>query len=187
MNDLATYRINVSWLWTLAHHQAAITRDGYLKRPALTEDGVEPSVNADPVKAGTRFSTDLFLKVWEYHNQWTEAFFAELDRRHDPGRFDREKAPVIMDLLRRQLLSPRYIQHSARVLFVAGAANPAERTQILDAIFDLSREEIVQRVGTGRLQMTALAAYDYIYDIFQNRKKAHNPAMPAERNPSAAD
>src|SRR5271157_5896671 len=41
MNDLATYRINVSWLWTLAHHQATITRDGYFRRPALTEDGVE--------------------------------------------------------------------------------------------------------------------------------------------------
>ena len=28
MNDLATYRINVSWLWTLARHEAPITRDG---------------------------------------------------------------------------------------------------------------------------------------------------------------
>ena len=34
MNDLATYRIDVSWLWTLAFHQAAITKDGYLQRPA---------------------------------------------------------------------------------------------------------------------------------------------------------
>ena len=47
MNDLATYRINVSWLWTLAHHQAAITKDGYFKRPALTEDGVELAANAE--------------------------------------------------------------------------------------------------------------------------------------------
>ena len=29
MNDLATYRIDVSWLWTVAHHQATITKDGY--------------------------------------------------------------------------------------------------------------------------------------------------------------
>ena len=28
MNDLATYRIDVSWLWTLVRHQAVITRDG---------------------------------------------------------------------------------------------------------------------------------------------------------------
>ncbi len=56
MNDLATYRIDVSWLWTLLRHQAVITKDGYLKRPAMTEDGVEPAENADHVKAGTRFT-----------------------------------------------------------------------------------------------------------------------------------
>ena len=28
MNDLATYRIDVSWLWTLVRHQAVITKDG---------------------------------------------------------------------------------------------------------------------------------------------------------------
>ena len=45
MNDLATYRIDVSWLWTLVRHQAVITKDGYLQRPALTEDGVVPAPN----------------------------------------------------------------------------------------------------------------------------------------------
>jgi len=146
MNDLATYRINVSWLWTLARHQAAITKDGFFKRSALTEDGVELAANAEPVKAGTRFTREMFDKVWNYHNEWTAEFFAELDRRHDPGRFDRSKAPLIMDLLKRQLLSPHYIQHSARVLFVVGQADPQERAQIMDAIFDLSREEAIQRV-----------------------------------------
>jgi malate synthase len=89
-----------------------------------------------------------------------------LDRRGDPGRFDRAKAPVIMELLKRQLLSPRYIQHSARVLFVVGQANAQERVQILDAIFDLSHEEIVRRVTAGTLSGVALAAHDYVYDIF---------------------
>jgi malate synthase len=172
MNDLATYRINVSWLWTLARHQAAITKDGYFKRSTLTEDGVELAANAEPVKAGTRFTREMFNKVWDYHNEWTSEFFAELDRRHDPGRFDRSKAPVIMDLLKRQLLSPRYIQHSARVLFVVGQANSHERTQILDAIFDLSREEVVQRVQSGKLSKAALAAHDYIYDIFEEKHRA---------------
>jgi malate synthase len=166
MNDLATYRIDVSWLWTLVHHEAAITKDGYLKRPALTDDGVEPTVNAEEVKAGARFTPDLFQKLWGYHNEWTYAFFAELDRRGDPGRFDRAKAPVIMELLKRQLLSPRYIQHSARVLFVVGQANDQERAQILDAIFDLSRERIVERVTAGTLSRVALAAHDYVYDVF---------------------
>ncbi|HEX2713702.1 MAG TPA: malate synthase, partial [Candidatus Acidoferrales bacterium] len=76
MNDLATYRIDVSWLWSLVHHQAVITKDGYLKRPALTEDGVVPAVNAFAVKAGTRFTRELFEKLWDYHNEWTSGFFA---------------------------------------------------------------------------------------------------------------
>ena len=170
MNDLATYRINVSWLWTLAHHQAAITKDGCFKSSVLTEDGVELAANAEPVKAGTRFTREMFDKVWNYHNEWTSEFFAELDRRGDPGRFDRSKAPVIMELLKRQLLCPRYIQHSARVLFVVGQANREERAQILDAIFDLSREEVVKRVQAGKLDQVALNAHDYVYDIFEEKQ-----------------
>src|SRR5262249_33164418 len=139
MNDLATYRIDVSWLWTLLQHQAVITKDGYLKRPLLTEDGVEPAANAELVKAGTHFTRDLFDKLWNYHSEWTQAFFAEQDRRGDPGRFDREKAWLIMDLLKKQLPSPRYIQHSARVLFVVGQASKQEQAQLLEAIFDLTR------------------------------------------------
>lgn len=170
MNDLATYRIDVSWLWTLAHHQATITKDGVLKRPALTEDGVEPAENAEKVSAGTRFTKELFEKVWNYHNAWTSAFFAEQDRRGDRGRFDRAKAPVIMELLRRQLLSPRYIQHSARVLFVVGEAGANERQQILEAIFDLSRDDIAKRVKAGTMDKRVLHAHDYVYDIFEATK-----------------
>jgi len=178
MNDLATYRINVSWLWQLARHEAAITRDGVFKRPALTEDGVELAENAEPVKAGTPFTREMFDKVWKYHNEWTLDFFAELDRRGDPGRFDRAKAPVIMELLKRQLLSPRYIQHSARVLFELGKANAQERAQILDAVFDLSRDEVVRRVQAGKMDKVALEAHDYIFDIF--------PAAEEKRQPVSA-
>jgi malate synthase len=166
MNDLATYRIDVTWLWTLVHHQAAITKDGYLKRPALTEDGVEPAANADHVKAGTRFTRELFDKLWNYHNEWTRAFFTEQDRRGETSRFDRGKADVIMQILKKQLLSPQYIQHSARVLFVVGQASKKEAAQLLEAIFDLSREEAVKRVQAGTLSRAALAAHDYVFDIF---------------------
>jgi len=166
MNDLATYRIDVSWLWTLVAHQAVITKDGHFQRQALTEDGVVLAPSAEEVKAGTRFTRELFQKVWDYHNEWTAAFFAELDRHGDPGRFDRAKAPVIMELLKRQLLSPKYIQHSARVLFVVGQAGDEEREQILEAIFDLSRDEITKRVQAGTMKPAALAAHDYVYDIF---------------------
>jgi malate synthase len=166
MNDLATYRIDVSWLWTLLHHQAVITKDGYLKRPALTEDGLNPAEDAFEVKAGTPFTKELFQRLWDYHNEWTYELFAELDRLGNPGRFDRAKAPVIMDILKRQLLAPRYIQHSARVLFVLGPANEQEREQLLQAIFAPSREEVVERVQAGTLDTFALDAHDYVYDIF---------------------
>ncbi len=171
MNDLATYRIDVSWLWTLVQHQAVITKDGHFQRPALTEDGVVLAPSAEQVKAGTRFTRELFQKVWDYHNEWTAEFFAELDRRGDPGRFDRSKAPLIMELLKRQLLSPKYLQHSARVLFLLAEADGKQREQILAAIFDLSREEIVKRVEAGTAKPSALAVHDYVYDIFPGGKE----------------
>jgi len=175
MNDLATYRIDVAWLWTLARHQAVITKTGYFQRSALSEDGVVLAPSAEQVEAGTRFTPELFQKVWDYHNEWTAEFFAELDRRGDPGRFDRSKAPVIMDLLKRQLLSPRYLQHSARVLFVLAEAGSQEREQILEAIFDLSRDQIVERVKAGAMKPGALAAHDYVHDILPRREG--QPAM----------
>jgi len=171
MNDLATYRIDVAWLWTLVQHQAVITKDGHFQRPALTDDGVVLAPSTEQVKAGTRFTRELFQKVWDYHNEWTAQFFAELDRRGDPGRFDRSKAPLIMELLKRQLLSPKYLQHSARVLFLLAEAGDKEREQILAAIFDLSREEIVKRVETGAMKPNALAVHDYVYDIFPASKE----------------
>ena len=165
MNDLATYRIYVSWLWSLAHHQAPMTKDGALLRQELTADGVVLGKKAEPVKAGARLDRALFDKIFASHDEWTAAFFAEQDRRGEPGRFDRSKAPVIMDLLRRQLLSPRYVQHSARVLFVIGQAKPALHGQILEAIFDLSREEVVRRVKAGTMDRAALDAHDYCLDL----------------------
>ena len=166
MNDLATYRIDVSWLWTLVAHQAVITKDGYFQRSALTEDGVVLAPSTEQVTAGTRFTKELFQKVLDYHNEWTAEFFAEQDRRGDPGRFDRAKAPLIMVLLKRQLLSPKYIQHSARVLFLLAQATAEEREQILAAIFDVSRQEIVKRLQAGAMKPAALAVHDYVYDIF---------------------
>src|SRR5271165_1105034 len=177
MNDLATYRIDVSWLWTLVFHQAVVTKDGDFQRPKLTEDGMVLAPSAEKVTAGTRFTRELFQKVWDYHNEWTAAFFAELDRHGDPGRFDRSKAPIIMELLKRQLLSPKYIQHSARLLFVVGQATSEEREQILEAVFELSREEIVKQLQAGAMKPVALAVHDYVCDIFAVPKE-HLVAMP---------
>ncbi len=45
-------------------------------------------------------------------------------------------------------------------------AGDEDRKQVLDAIFDLSREEVVKRVEAGTMKAAALAAHDYVYDIF---------------------
>jgi malate synthase len=185
MNDLATYRIDVSWLWSLLHHQAAITKDGYLKGPALTEDGVVPASNLHEVKAGTRFTPGLFEMLWHAHNDWTAAFFGEQDRRGDAARFDRSKAAIIMDILKRQLLAPRYIQHSARVLFVVAQADAKTRAQVLDAIFDLPRDEILKRVDAGTLDVAALHAHDYVYDTFRRIKREEQREGTTRRNSGA--
>jgi len=116
------------------------------------------------VKAGSRFTPALFKQVFDAHDEWTRAFFAEQDQRGEPARFDRTKADVIMRLLERQLVSPRYIQHSARVLFVIGQAPQAEHEALLTAIFDLDRNEVARRVGAGTLPTSVLAARDYCHD-----------------------
>jgi malate synthase len=167
MNDLATYRINVSWLWTLVRHQAAITRDGHLLGPEATADGVVLGRRLEPVKAGTRLGPALLSRVFQLHEEWTTAFFAEQDRRGEPARFERDRAPVIMELLRRQLTSQRYLQHSARVLFLLAEAAPVERGPLLTAVLDLPREEVARRVASGALPAGALAAHDYALDVFE--------------------
>jgi malate synthase len=165
MNDLATYRINVSWLWTLLRHEALITRAGRVLGPVLTEDGVVLGAPGAEVPAGARFDRALFEAVFQAHDAWTTAFFAEQDRRGDPARFDRSKAPLVMALLRRQLLSPRYVQHSARALFVIGEAAPADREGLLAALFDLDRAEVARREAAGALPQGALSAHDTVHDV----------------------
>ncbi len=80
MNDLATYRIFSTWLWTLLRHNAAITKDGAFKGPARTNLGVIPAEDKVKVTAGTRFTEELFDKLWGLHMEWTLAFYDDLDR-----------------------------------------------------------------------------------------------------------
>ncbi|HSN91530.1 MAG TPA: hypothetical protein VLS93_09895, partial [Anaeromyxobacteraceae bacterium] len=140
-----------------------------------------------PVKAGTRFGPELFQKVWDYHFEWTNEFFAEQDRMGAVARFDRSKAPVIMDLLRGQLLSPRWVQHSARVLFVVGQAGAAERAGILEALFACrSRAEVAKRVRAGKLPESVLAVHDYVYDVFDGDGARPRPAARRPRKTGPA-
>ena len=314
MNDLATYRIFVGWLWTVLHHRAPISRAGWLKGPGATEDGDFPAENATAVPAGTAFAPPLFEELWRLHEQWTEAFFEDRDRlaaarivlsskigpagpngpspaerekaiegsfraylsgvgplspsREEPGptvadpsarldllteptfpdqvaavqrilsraygagpsfekessyedaaqqvaravgvdpatalseieaeapRFLRSKAPIIMDVLHRQLLSPLYVQHSPRILFLIADRSPDELARILDAIYYTdrsgaplfrddrgrpSRSELVAAVERRELPSSALDAHDYVYDIFL--ESPHEEPSPEPSRP----
>jgi hypothetical protein len=56
-------------------------------------------------------------------------------------------------------------------------ATAEEREQILAAIFDLSRQEIVKRPQAGTMKPAALAVHDHVYDIFPVSKE-HLVATP---------
>ncbi|MEM1598637.1 MAG: malate synthase, partial [Pyrobaculum sp.] len=80
MNDLATYRIFSTWLWTLLRHKAKVTKDGAFKGPARTGLGVVPAEDKIKISAGTPFTEELFDALWSLHMEWTYAFYDDLDR-----------------------------------------------------------------------------------------------------------
>lgn len=80
MNDLATYRIFSTWLWTLLRHEASVTKDGAFKGPGKTSLGLTPSEDRVKIPAGTRLTEELFDKLWDLHMEWTYAFYDGLDR-----------------------------------------------------------------------------------------------------------
>lgn len=208
MNDLATYRIFTSWLWSLINRDAVITKDGYLKAPKLTKDGVIPAENAIKVSKGTKVK-DIFEDLWKLHFQWTYEFYKEQDMRasrtivekfgkkdeslveevykvltkaYNAGpfremsakeaaeriakllnvnpaeveeeiiklapRFDRAMAPVIMEILMKEMLYPKYIMNSGKLLFVLSPLDPETRLKVMDSIFSF-REMVEDKVKRG--------------------------------------
>ena len=62
------------------------------------------------------------------------------------------------------------------MLFVLGHSPKDQQQQLLEAIFDLSREDVVKRVKAGSMSPAALTAHDYVLDIFpQSRQEAGRP------------
>ncbi len=72
------------------------------------------------------------------------------------------------------------------MLFVVGQANQQQRAQILEAIFDLSRKEIVKRVQAGTLSKIALNAHDYVYDIFPGAEPEQRRPARGRKKPSTS-
>ena len=145
MNDLATYEIFWHWLWTAVRHEVALTADG------------------DTTRKGDRVTRDLILRLLNDRTRDVEEFFARVPNTQG---FDRSYAPIVMDLLQRQLLQPRWITYGARVLMAILEVDDVERERILQAILSPSREDVVRAVRAGALQLRHLAAHDFVYDVY---------------------
>lgn len=149
MNDFATYEIFWHWLWTTLHHQVELTEDG------------------KTTKKAERVTERLMSRLLDERWKTVEEYFAEQDRQGMVSRFDRSKAPLVMDMLRRQLLHPRWIMYGSRVLLSIIESDEEEREQILAAVFSPSRQDVVGKVEAGELPEKVLSAYDYVYDTSQ--------------------
>ena len=139
MNDFATYEIFWHWLWTVLHHQVELTQDG------------------ETTKKGDRVDETLISRLLDERWKTVEEFFADMDRQGIEGRFDRSKAPLVMDVLRRQLMHPDWIMYGSRVLLSIIESDEEKLQQVLSAVFSTSRE-------SGELDPLVLAACNYVYD-----------------------
>jgi malate synthase len=142
MNDFATYEIFWHWLWTALRHESTLTEDG----PAT--------------KKGDRVTRSLMKRLLDERSETVRRFFADQDRAGVKSRFDRTKAPLVMEILERQLFHPRWIMYGSRVLDSVKEVAEADRKPILDAIFSATREEAAKRGAEG------LEAHDYVFDVF---------------------
>lgn len=140
MNDFATYEIFWHWLWTALAHQVRLTENG------------------DSTRKGERVTRKLVERLLAERDQAVSQYFARQDREGIRSRFDRKLAPVTMDILRRQLLHPRWIMYGSRVLLSVIESGPAERARRLDAIFGRAR-------GSD-----GIAVRDYVYDIYRSNR-----------------
>src|ERR1041384_7759544 len=95
-------------------------------------------------------------------------YFSDQDRKGVKSRFDRSKAPLVMEILERQLFHPGWIQYGSRVLDSVKEESESDRKAILAAVFADSRDVVAAKVGKGEWPAVALRAYDFVYDVFEN-------------------
>jgi malate synthase len=150
MNDFATYEIFWHWLWTALRHEVALTGDG------------------DSTKKGDRVTKPLMKRLLDERSAKVREYFSDQDRKGVKSRFDRSKAPLVMEILERQLFHPGWIQYGSRVLDSVKEESESDRKAILAAVFADSRDVVAAKVGKGEWPAVALRAYDFVYDVFEN-------------------
>jgi malate synthase len=153
MNDFATYEIFWHWLWTTLHHQVELTQNG------------------ETTKQRDRVTKKLMHRLLDERREDVTKYFAEQDKQGIVSRFDRSKAPLVMDLLQTQIFHPEWIMYGSRIL-LSIIESEREQQQIIEAVFSMKREELVGKVETGELSKTVLSSYDYVYDT--SKFTSHN-------------
>jgi malate synthase len=82
-------------------------------------------------------------------------------------RFDRSKAPQVMEFLKTLLLCPRFVQHNARILFALAEVGPEEGSRLIHIILGSEREEVERMVREGKIDRRYLELWDYVHDVRQ--------------------
>ncbi|MGC8994403.1 MAG: malate synthase [Pyrobaculum sp.] len=156
MNDLATYRIFSTWLWTLLRHKATVTKDGAFKGPGRTSLGVIPAEDRVKIPAGTRFTEELFDKLWDLHMEWTYAFYDDLDRiaaERVLGRFAGDVKKILAEAYRAgpfRYLSPR---EAAKRIAEAVRVEEVERAVVENQPrFDRSFAPVIMEILKAKLK-----------------------------------
>jgi malate synthase len=157
MNDLATYEIFWHFLYLTVFHGVELTGDGRMS------------------KKGDRVTPELFVKLIDERRDTVKELFKELG-----VTYEQTNAELVLQLLQRQVVEktpdgrlvpqPRWIKYGSRVLLAIIEQPEADRTAILDAIFD-DRRATVERLARAADPATrarlekALEAHDYVYDV----------------------
>ncbi|MEM2042997.1 MAG: malate synthase [Nitrososphaerota archaeon] len=84
-------------------------------------------------------------------------------------RFDRSRAPQVMDFLKALLLCPRYVQHNARILFALAEADPEEVPRLIQLLLGTDRAELERAVREKGIDPRYLELWDYVHDFRPQR------------------
>jgi len=80
-------------------------------------------------------------------------------------RFDRSKAPIAMEFLKKLITCPRYPQHNARLLFAVSEMRPDEAVNAINAVLGMDLVSAVSMVEEGKFDRRLLELYRYVYDL----------------------
>ena len=130
---------------------------------------VEPAIDDFQIRAGNRFTREVFDNVGIITTNG-QLILRRIGLPRRSGRSDRGKASVYGTF--ETATGSAALHPAERPGAVPSWRKRNEQERATDPggdFFHLLREEIVERVEAGKLGKKALAAYDYVYDVFPDR------------------